>query len=57
MTKPTSWSVRCSIEAMVPEVNELLRGWTRNGQVLPGGLPADLRDFIGRARQLPVVDR
>ncbi|HKY14632.1 MAG TPA: oxygenase MpaB family protein [Microthrixaceae bacterium] len=38
---------------VVPEVNELLRGWTRNGQVLPDGLPADLRDFIGRARQLP----
>src|SRR5687767_4068133 len=37
----------------VPRVNELLRTWTRNGQPLPDGLPADLRDFMERARQLP----
>ncbi|MGW0173995.1 oxygenase MpaB family protein [Rhodococcus sp. NPDC003322] len=37
----------------VPKVNELLRKWTRNGQPLPDGLPADLRDFMERARQLP----
>ncbi len=37
----------------VPRVNELLRTWTENGQPLPDGLPADLRDFMERARQLP----
>ncbi|MFD0474739.1 oxygenase MpaB family protein [Nonomuraea thailandensis] len=37
----------------VPRVNELLRTWTKNGQPLPSGLPADLRDFMERARQLP----
>ncbi len=37
----------------VPRVNELLRTWTRNGQPLPAGLPADLRDFMEHARQLP----
>ncbi|MEE4024854.1 oxygenase MpaB family protein [Gordonia sp. PKS22-38] len=37
----------------VPRVNELLRGWTKNGQPLPAGLPKDLRDFIEYARQLP----
>ncbi|MGW0733964.1 oxygenase MpaB family protein [Streptomyces sp. NPDC002851] len=37
----------------VPKVNELLRQWTKNGQPLPDGLPADLRDFMERARQLP----
>ena len=37
----------------VPMVNTLLRTWTRNGQPLPAGLPADLRDFMERARQLP----
>ncbi|MGW0810715.1 oxygenase MpaB family protein [Nonomuraea sp. NPDC002799] len=37
----------------VPRVNELLRTWTKNGQALPAGLPADLRDFMERARQLP----
>lgn len=37
----------------VPMVNELLRTWTKNGQPLPAGLPADLRDFMERARQLP----
>jgi hypothetical protein len=37
----------------VPEVNALLRTWTRNGQPLPDGLPADLRDFLERARRLP----
>ncbi|MFZ2530154.1 MAG: oxygenase MpaB family protein [Rhodococcus sp. (in: high G+C Gram-positive bacteria)] len=37
----------------VPRVNDLLRGWTTNGQALPDGLPGDLRDFLDRARQLP----
>ncbi|MFG1997856.1 oxygenase MpaB family protein [Spirillospora sp. NPDC048911] len=37
----------------VPKVNKLLRTWTKNGQPLPAGLPADLRDFMERARQLP----
>jgi hypothetical protein len=37
----------------VPRVNELLRTWTKNGQPLPAGLPADLRDFMEGARQLP----
>ncbi|GIE97689.1 oxygenase MpaB family protein [Paractinoplanes rishiriensis] len=37
----------------VPRVNALLRTWTKNGQPLPDGLPADLRDFMTRARQLP----
>jgi hypothetical protein len=36
-----------------PAVNAALRGWTKNGQALPPGLPADLRDFIERARELP----
>jgi hypothetical protein len=37
----------------VPAVNALLRTWKRNGQALPAGLPADLRDFMEYARQLP----
>jgi endo-cleaving rubber dioxygenase len=37
----------------VPEVNRLLWDWNRNDQPLPAGLPADLRDFIESARQLP----
>ncbi|WP_049558261.1 oxygenase MpaB family protein [Nonomuraea sp. SBT364] len=37
----------------VPEVNRLLWDWNRNDQPLPEGLPADLRDFMERARQLP----
>jgi hypothetical protein len=37
----------------VPAVNALLRTWTKNGQALPAGLPADLRDFMEHARQLP----
>ncbi|BBH69278.1 secreted protein [Actinoplanes sp. OR16] len=37
----------------VPMVNTLLRTWKKNGQPLPDGLPADLRDFMERARQLP----
>ncbi|MEV0135307.1 oxygenase MpaB family protein [Dactylosporangium sp. NPDC050688] len=37
----------------VPRVNDLLRTWTKNGQALPSGLPADLRDFMEHARQLP----
>ncbi|MFD9893282.1 oxygenase MpaB family protein [Amycolatopsis sp. NPDC059027] len=37
----------------VPEVNRLLAEWTRNDQPPPAGLPADLRSFMDRARQLP----
>ncbi|MCE7003018.1 DUF2236 domain-containing protein [Kibdelosporangium philippinense] len=37
----------------VPEVNRLLRTWTRNDQPLPAGLPADLRAFVEQARNLP----
>ncbi|MFB8776734.1 oxygenase MpaB family protein [Streptomyces broussonetiae] len=37
----------------VPRVNELLRQWQRNDQPLPAGLPADLRDFMEQARQMP----
>ena len=37
----------------VPRVNELLAQWTKNGQELPKGLPAELRDFIENARQRP----
>ena len=37
----------------VPKVNQLLRGWTKNGQALPAGLPSELRDFMEHARQLP----
>ncbi|MCF3938287.1 oxygenase MpaB family protein [Gordonia sp. Z-3] len=37
----------------VQRVNELLRGWTKNGQPLPAGLPNELRDFMEHARQLP----
>ncbi|HEY9312646.1 oxygenase MpaB family protein [Williamsia sp.] len=37
----------------VPKVNELLKGWTKNSQPLPAGLPTELRDFMEHARQLP----
>ncbi|MFD0683451.1 oxygenase MpaB family protein [Actinomadura fibrosa] len=37
----------------VAKVNTLLKQWTKNGQPLPAGLPADLRDFMERAKQLP----
>ncbi|MDL9937995.1 oxygenase MpaB family protein [Gordonia sp. ABSL1-1] len=37
----------------IPKVNEILRGWTKNGQPLPAGLPSELRDFMEHARQLP----
>lgn len=37
----------------VDRVNELLAGWTRNGQELPTGLPADLHAFLESARLLP----
>ncbi|MFB4308529.1 oxygenase MpaB family protein [Actinomadura sp. GTD37] len=40
-------------KGVVPEVNKLLKTWTKNGQPLPAGLPAELRDFMERARQLP----
>lgn len=39
-------------------VNELLKGWKKNGQPLPAGLPNDVRAFIEKARQLPAwVDK
>ena len=37
----------------VPKVNKILRRWTKNGQPLPAGLPAELRDFMEHARRLP----
>ncbi|MGW0917176.1 oxygenase MpaB family protein [Streptomyces sp. NPDC002784] len=37
----------------VAKVNEALRTWTRNDQPVPAQLPADLREFMERARQLP----
>ena len=37
----------------VPRVNQILRGWTRNAQPIPDGLPAELQDFLHRAVQLP----
>ncbi|HEU5471228.1 MAG TPA: oxygenase MpaB family protein [Actinophytocola sp.] len=37
----------------VARVNAALRTWTRNNQPLPADLPADLRDFMEHARQLP----
>ncbi|MEU6273702.1 oxygenase MpaB family protein [Streptomyces populi] len=37
----------------VAAVNALLATWTRNDQPVPAGLPADLRDFMEHARQLP----
>ncbi|MFB9831930.1 oxygenase MpaB family protein [Actinoallomurus acaciae] len=37
----------------VPNVNKLLKTWTKNGQALPAGLPDDLRQFIEEARRLP----
>ncbi len=37
----------------VASVNALLRGWSKNSQALPAGLPADLHDFIEDARRLP----
>lgn len=38
---------------VIPQVNELLWNWERNDQPLPDGLPADLRDFMEQARQVP----
>ena len=40
-------------DGAIPEVNKLLRQWTRNDQPLPSGLPAELRDFMEEARQMP----
>lgn len=37
----------------IPRVNQILRGWTTNAQPVPDDLPADLRDFVQRAVQLP----
>jgi hypothetical protein len=52
--KPADRVIAAVIErGEVPMVNELLHGWQKNGQALPAGLPADLFDFIERARQLP----
>jgi hypothetical protein len=38
---------------VIPKVNSLLWDWERNDQPLPDGLPADLRAFMEKARQLP----
>ena len=38
---------------VVPEVNQILRGWTKNTQPLPAGLPSYLHQFIEQACQLP----
>ncbi|MEU3793961.1 oxygenase MpaB family protein [Streptomyces fructofermentans] len=37
----------------VAAVNARLATWTRNDQPVPTGLPAELRDFMEHARQLP----
>ncbi|PKT68940.1 DUF2236 domain-containing protein [Streptomyces populi] len=37
----------------IAAINEQLATWTRNDQALPTGLPADLREFMNTARQLP----
>ncbi|GAA1000097.1 oxygenase MpaB family protein [Nocardiopsis tropica] len=34
-------------------VNRVLAEWTTNGQPIPAGLPADVREFIEHARKLP----
>lgn len=34
-------------------VNEALKGWKSNGQAIPEGLPAKVRDFLETTRQLP----
>jgi hypothetical protein len=44
---------RLILRGDVPRVNDLLAGWTHNGQPLPDGLPRELHDFIEQARQLP----
>ncbi|KAA9155657.1 DUF2236 domain-containing protein [Amycolatopsis acidicola] len=38
---------------VVPQVNALLKNWTRNDQPLPDGLPDYLHAFMEKARQLP----
>lgn len=38
---------------VVPDVNRLLRQWTRNDQDLPSGLPSELKNFMEEARQMP----
>ena len=38
---------------VVPDVNKALKKWTKNGQALPRELPADLREFMERAREMP----
>ncbi|MFE9817736.1 oxygenase MpaB family protein [Streptomyces sp. NPDC005773] len=37
----------------VPNVNRLLKQWTRNDQPLPDGLPGDVREFMEYARRMP----
>lgn len=37
----------------IPRVNQILRGWTKNAQPIPAGLPTELRDFLHHAVQLP----
>lgn len=34
-------------------VNALLRGWTKNAQPLPAGLPTDLHELLDDIRTLP----
>ncbi|MEU6273701.1 oxygenase MpaB family protein [Streptomyces populi] len=37
----------------IAAINDQLATWTRNDQAPPAGLPADLREFMNTARQLP----
>ncbi|HVM55781.1 MAG TPA: oxygenase MpaB family protein [Acidimicrobiales bacterium] len=37
----------------VGQVNQVLRSWTRNDQLLPDGMPPYVAEFIDHARQLP----
>ncbi|MGW1067108.1 oxygenase MpaB family protein [Streptomyces aureus] len=37
----------------IAAINDQLATWTRNDQAPPAGLPADLREFMDQARQLP----
>ena len=37
----------------VPAVNTAMRRWVRNGDPLPGGLPADLTAYLQRVNRLP----
>ncbi|MGH1565246.1 oxygenase MpaB family protein [Mumia sp. DW29H23] len=37
----------------VPAVNDVLRPWTKNGQTVPSGLPADVAALVNQTRKLP----